>query len=129
MKFGGLILSYCPRNTHGKAVYEEIRRKKEKNGSVCVFGSRGMRFKYQAGQIGHSVANGLPPRRHFFEKSYVAWAQCHGDGIHKLVARFSVLQRILYNERFNLEISQRMLKCKTPEKNKFRDEKNSLSRG
>ena len=29
-------------------------------------------FKSRAGKIGHSVASGLPPRRHFFEKSCVA---------------------------------------------------------
>ena len=28
--------------------------------------------KFQAGQIGYSVANGLPPLRHFFESTSVA---------------------------------------------------------
>ena len=28
-------------------------------------------FKSQAGQIGHRVADGLPPLRHFFKSSYV----------------------------------------------------------
>ena len=42
-----------------------------------VFVSRAgdRRFKSRAGQIGHSVANGSPPLRHFFERSYVARAQ------------------------------------------------------
>ena len=31
----------------------------------------GARFKSRAGQIEHSVANGSPPQRHFFEKSCV----------------------------------------------------------
>ena len=35
----------------------------------------GLRFKFWAGQIGHSVANGLPLLRHFFERSCIAWPQ------------------------------------------------------
>ena len=32
----------------------------------------GLRFKPRAGQIEHSVANGLPPLEHFFKRNYVA---------------------------------------------------------
>ena len=32
----------------------------------------GLRFKFRAAQIGHSVTNGSPPLRHFFERSCVA---------------------------------------------------------
>ena len=34
-----------------------------------------LKFKSRPGQIGHSVANGSPPMRHFFEKSCIARAQ------------------------------------------------------
>ena len=40
--------------------------------NVFVSGAGGLRFKSRAGQIGHSVANGSPPLRHFFERSCVA---------------------------------------------------------
>ena len=39
------------------------------NAFVSVAG--GVRFKSRAGQIGQSNANGLPPPRHFFERSFV----------------------------------------------------------
>ena len=42
---------------------------------VPVGRAGGPRFKSRAGQIGHSVANGSPPLRHFFERSCVARAQ------------------------------------------------------
>ena len=45
------------------------------SGNAFVSGAEGLRFKSLAGQIGHSVANGSPPLRHFFERSYVAWVQ------------------------------------------------------
>ena len=45
------------------------------SGNAFVSGAGGLRFKSQAGQIGHSVANGSPPLRHFFERSCVARAQ------------------------------------------------------
>ena len=44
-----------------------------------------------AGQIGCSVANGSPPLRHFFERSYVAQAQSREDRPCQLVTRFGVL--------------------------------------
>ena len=37
------------------------------SGNVFVSGAGGLRFKSRADQIGHSVANGLPPIRHFFK--------------------------------------------------------------
>ena len=45
------------------------------SGNVFVSGAGGLRFKYRAGQIKHSVANGSPPLRHFLERSCVARAQ------------------------------------------------------
>ena len=45
------------------------------SGNAFVSGAGGLRFKSRAGQIGLSVANGLPPLRHFFEWSSVARAQ------------------------------------------------------
>ena len=45
------------------------------SGNAFVSGAGGLRFKSRAGQIGHSVANGSPPLRHFFERSCVARAQ------------------------------------------------------
>ena len=54
----------------------------------------GLRFKSRAGQIEHSVANGSPPLRLFFESSCVARAQRRGDGPRQLVTRFGVIQRV-----------------------------------
>ena len=62
------------------------------NAFVSVAG--GLRFKSRAGQIGHSVANGSPLLRHFFERSCVARAQFRGDGPRKLVTRFGVMQQV-----------------------------------
>ena len=45
------------------------------SGNAFVSGAGGLRFKSRAGQVGHSVANGSPPLRHFFERSCVARAQ------------------------------------------------------
>ena len=45
------------------------------SGKAFVSGAGGLRFKSRVGQIGHSVANGSPPLRHFFEGSCVARAQ------------------------------------------------------
>ena len=45
------------------------------SGNAFVSGAGGPRFKFRAGQIGHSVANGSPSLRHFFERSCVARAQ------------------------------------------------------
>ena len=45
------------------------------SGNAFVTGAGDLRFKSQAGQIEHSVANGSPPLRHFFERSCVARAQ------------------------------------------------------
>ena len=51
------------------------------SGNVFVAGAVGRRFKSQAGQIGHSVANGSPPLQNFFVKSCVALEQNHGVGL------------------------------------------------
>ena len=53
----------------------EIQPASWSSGNAFVSGVGGLRFKSQAGQIGHSVANGSPPLRHFFERSCVARAQ------------------------------------------------------
>ena len=45
------------------------------SGNAFVSEAGGLRFKSRAGQIEHSVANGSPPLRHFFERSCVARAQ------------------------------------------------------
>ena len=45
------------------------------SGNAFVFGAAGQRFKSQASQIGHSVANGLLSQRHFFQRSGAARAQ------------------------------------------------------
>ena len=45
------------------------------SGNAFVSGAGGLRFKSRAGQIQHRVANGSPPLRHFFKRSYVARAQ------------------------------------------------------
>ena len=47
--------------------------KSRSNALIC--GAGGPKFKSRAGQIESSEANGLPPLRHFFERSCVAWAQ------------------------------------------------------
>ena len=41
--------------------------------NAFVYGSGRLRFKSRAGQIGHSVANGSPPLRYFFERSCFAY--------------------------------------------------------
>ena len=45
------------------------------SGNAFVSGAEGLRFKSRAGQIGHSVANGLPMQRHFFQRSCVTQMQ------------------------------------------------------
>ena len=50
------------------------------SGNAFVSGAGGRRFKSQAGQIGHSVANGSSLLRHFFEWICVAWVQWRGYG-------------------------------------------------
>ena len=45
------------------------------SGNAFVSGAGDLGFKPRAGQIGHSVANGSTPLRHFFEMSCVVRAQ------------------------------------------------------
>ena len=71
------------------------------SGNVFVSGAGSMRFQSQASQIGHSASNGLPPLRHFFERSCVARAQWRGDGPCKLAIRFGLIHE--YDERFDFE--------------------------
>ena len=40
--------------------------------TTLVSAAEGLRFKSRAGQIRHSVDNGSPPLRHFFERSCFA---------------------------------------------------------
>ena len=42
------------------------------SGNAFASGTGGLRFKSRVSQIGHSVAIGSPPLRHFFEMSCVA---------------------------------------------------------
>ena len=48
-----------------------------------------LRFKYRAGQTGHSVANGSPPLRQFFERSCVARWRNYAKMVRKYVTRFA----------------------------------------
>ena len=57
------------------SVNNQITINKSKNissGNAFLSGAGDLRFKSRAGQIGHSVADGSPPLRHFFERSSVA---------------------------------------------------------
>ena len=45
------------------------------SGNAFVSEAEGLKFISRAGQIGHSVANGLSPSQHFFESSCAARAQ------------------------------------------------------
>ena len=60
-------------NMHG------FEKKKHKNSwssaNALLSGVGGQKFKSRTGQIEHSVANGSPPLRYFFERSCVARAQ------------------------------------------------------
>ena len=56
-----------------------------------VSGAGGLKFKSRIGQIGHSVADSLPPLRHFFKRTCADRAQSRGES--QLVTRFDVLQR------------------------------------
>ena len=71
-----------------------LHKNQIKIGNAFVSGAGGLKFKSRAGQIGHSVANGSPPLRLFFERSCVARAQRRGDGPRQLVTRFGVIQRV-----------------------------------
>ena len=62
--------------------------------SPFVSGAGSPRFKYRAGQIGRSVANGSLPQQHFFERCYVVRRQWREDELHKLITRVGVLQRV-----------------------------------
>ena len=70
-------------------VFQPARRS---SNNTFVSGAGGLKFKSRTGLIGRSVANGLPPLRHFFEKSRVVRAQWRGDGLRKLVTPFDVIQ-------------------------------------
>ena len=47
--------------------------------NAFVSAAKGLRFKSQAGQIEHSDANGSPQRRHFFQKSCVAYKRIEAE--------------------------------------------------
>ena len=52
-----------------------------RSGNDIASGAGGLVFDSRAGQIGHRVANGLPPLRCFFGvRSYVAHVLSCGDG-------------------------------------------------
>ena len=74
------------------------------SGNSFVSEAGGQRNKSRSGQIGLSVACGSSPLQYFFEGSCVARAQWQGDWPRQLAARFGVIQRVLYNERFHFVI-------------------------
>ena len=61
------MLSFC----FFKEIYrdESFQPENWSSGHVFIAGAVDLRFK--TGQIGHTAVNGLPPLRHFFERSYV----------------------------------------------------------
>ena len=79
---------------HRKMTQETMQPASWLSGNAFVSGVEGLSLKSRAGQIGYSVANGLPPLQHFFERSCVARAQRCGDGPRQLVTRFGELQRV-----------------------------------
>ena len=68
-----LVAVLCIISSHHTVVSFHTRCWSSRN--ALVSGAEGLRFQSRAGQIGHSVANGSPPLRHFFERSCVARAQ------------------------------------------------------
>ena len=63
--------------------------------NAFVSGAEGLRFKSEAGQIQHNVVNGSPPLRHLiFRKKLCCRGQWRRDGLHQLVTRFGVIQRV-----------------------------------
>ena len=55
-----------------KEIYrdESFQPENWSSGYVFVAGAVDLRFKTRTGKIGHTAVNGLPPLRHFFERSY-----------------------------------------------------------
>ena len=60
---------------HTMVIYKIVAPASWLSGNAFVYGRGGLRFKFRAGQIEHSVTNGSPPLRHFFGRSYVVRAQ------------------------------------------------------
>ena len=54
---------------------QPVGRASWSSGNTFVSGAGGLSYKFQTGQIGHRVANGLPLLRHSFERSCVSRAQ------------------------------------------------------
>ena len=55
----------------------------------------GLRLKSRAGQIGYSVAKGLPPLQHFFERNCVARRRNDAEmGPRELITRLRLMQRV-----------------------------------
>ena len=64
----------CPKSLLIPTALFQSKVCKEKSSGNAAFASRveGLKFKSRAGQIGHSIDNGSPSLRHFFERSCVA---------------------------------------------------------
>ena len=74
------------------------------SGKVLFSGAGDLRFESQAGQIEHSVANGLPPLRHFFERSELC---CLGAAMTRKrtpPTRYTLRCIQQDNERFDLNV-------------------------
>ena len=56
-------------------LYQQLEQASWASGNAFVSGAEDLGLKSRAGRIGHSVANGSPLLRHFFERSCVARAQ------------------------------------------------------
>ena len=74
------------------------------SGNVLLSGAGDLRFKSQAGQIELSAANGLPPLRHFFERSELC---CLGVAMTRKwtpPTRYTLRCTQQDNERFDLNV-------------------------
>ena len=73
-------------------------------GNAFASGAEGPRFKSRAGPIVHSAANGSPPLRPFFERSFVARRRNDAEMGPANSLRGSALYSE-YNERFDLKLN------------------------
>ena len=73
---------------------QPVGRASWSSGNTFVSGAGGLSYKFQTGQIEHSVANGSPLLRHSFERSCVSRAQWRWNGRLKHVTCLGVIQRV-----------------------------------
>ena len=69
------------------------------SGNAFVTGEGGLRFKYRAGQIGHSVANDSSPLQHFKRTMLSGRKDTEVGAVNSLHSSAYYSE---YNERFNL---------------------------